>query len=171
MKHVKNFNQFLNEAISNPNWKQQLTNYINTKMSLSNGIGVFVVDTSAAIPDNDLYKIENQLKTIKSLNDLQRIYIIGNDDDISNTNSCYSEKDIDLLSTKKGIHTSVSNYNSAFKWVDKNVINNGEDLSFIVFITDGYGSIPKNTNYNDKILWLVIGNEKANLSIGEIINF
>lgn len=171
MKNVKTFNQFLNENVSNPNWKQELTNNINDKMTLSNDIGVFVVDTSAAIPDNDLYKIENKLKTIKSLNNLQRIYIIGNGDDINNANSCYSEKDIDLLSTKKGTHTSGSNYNSVFKWIDKNIIDNNEDLSFVIFITDGYGSLPKNTNYNDKILWLIIDNKNVNLPIGEIINY
>lgn len=135
---------------------------------------VVAIDTSGSIEDVELDKFAAELGSIMQDFEIETIHIIWCDDEIPpggvQTFEDYSFQ-LNKMQPKGGGGTS---FIPPFKWVNKNLIEQGIDPAVMIYFTDSFGQAP-NANMlqgdlEERLLWVIIGAESAdNIQVGKKI--
>lgn len=133
---------------------------------------VVAIDTSGSIGDEELDKFATEIGAIMQDFEIETIHIIWCDDHIAGVQT-FEDYDFQLhkMKAKGGGGTS---FIPPFKWVNKNLIEQGKDPAVMIYFTDSFGQAP-NANMlqgdlEERLLWVIIGADSAdNIQVGKKI--
>jgi hypothetical protein len=121
---------------------------------------VVAIDTSGSINRDMIEQFLSETLAISEAYDPKKTVIIYCSDDIDNVDILESGEKPDLSK----IATTIGNYRGfspPFEWVEKNMLNNGETPSVMIYFTDGIADFPSENQYNidtysDRCIWVFL---------------
>lgn len=129
------------------------------KADTSTGDIVICVDCSGSISDEALNVFVSECMNIIKVKKPQHTHIVWFHHVVDHVDTLRGANAGELKKPASG----GTDFNPPLQWIEDNIVKKSKPLDGVVFITDGYASMPERPSFASKFMWVIVDDSSRNI--------